>query len=326
MKPHLAASGRGVPFAFWPKLMDSLHWRIFVGSLIARFYATHGIQYLGARFFGVREVLKFRPFALDGKAPYEMHLLTCRKDVLLSVWALASWYGIGGRQDRLCIHEDGGLLPEHAVIFRRMFPGCRIISKSEADEIADERLKRYPRVKAYRKMYKAAMKLLDFAFFSGDEDFLLMDSDVLTLGSMEGIGAYFSGTTNVFMRDFQYALKLNRARFEELSCASVYLPVNTGFGRVRRGTLDLDRVEFILKTAPEILGSSWAEQTLYALLSVKFGVTLLGSEFNVSRGFGLYGLKLKHYAGLAKRLLYVEGLPVVRSGMVGRRISEAHPS
>jgi hypothetical protein len=115
------------------------------------------------------------------------------------------------------------------------------------------------------------------------------------------------------MRDFQYALKLDRSRFEEFSCGSVYLPVNTGFGRVKHGTLDLDRVEFILKTAPEILGSAWAEQTLYALLSVKLGITLLGPEFNVSRGFGLQGIKLKHYAGLAKRLVYVEGLPVARA-------------
>ena len=136
---------------------------------------------------------------------------------------------------------------------------------------------------------------------------------------MEGIEAYFASATNVFMRDFQYALKLDRARFEEFSCASVYLPVNTGFGRVRRGTLDLDRVEFILKTAPEILESAWAEQTLYALLSANYGVTLLGPEFDVSKGFGLQGIKLKHYAGLAKRLLYVEGLPAVREALIARR-------
>ena len=318
MKTQATAETRNGLQSIGYELLDSLKWKTFVSSLIARFYATHGFHYVQEKFFGVRAVLRLEPFALMRDAPLEIHILTCSKDTLLSLWALASWYEIGGRHDRLCIHEDGSLAPEDKKIFFRMFPGCRVITKSEADEAAAEQLRRYPHVRAYREMYKAAMKLLDFAFFSRDEDFLLMDSDVLTLRSVEGIDTYFSSPNNIFMRDFQYALKLDRARFEEFSCAPVYLPVNTGFGRVRRGTLDLDRVEFILRTAPEILGSAWAEQTLYALLSAKFGVTLLGPEFNVSKGFGVQGIKLKHYAGLAKRLLYVEGLPAVRGALMSR--------
>jgi hypothetical protein len=121
------------------------------------------------------------------------------------------------------------------------------------------------------------------------------------------------------MRDFQHALKLDRSRFEEFSCGSVYLPVNTGFGRVKRGTLDLDRVEFILKTAPEILGSPWTEQTLYALLSAPCGVTLLGPQFVVCRGFGLNGTKLKHYVGITRRLAYVEGIPTIQAALGQQR-------
>ena len=142
-----------------------------------------------------------------------------------------------------------------------------------------------------------------------------MDSDVLTLGSMESFGAQLMSDTNVFLTDNQYALALEKAKFEQLGCASMYVPANSGLGRVKRGTLDIDRVEFILKHAPEILESLWTEQTLYALLSVRVGITLLGPEFNVCRGLGLQGIRFKHYAGITKRLAYVEGLPVAAAAL-----------
>jgi hypothetical protein len=292
-----------------------LQWKAFVAYLVARFYATHGIEYLSAKLFGVREVLRFGPFFLDRNAPLELHILTCRKDALLCLWALASWYGIGERQDRLCIHEDGSFLADDCDIFQRMFPGCRIVTRREADDIAAQNLSRFPRTRALRKVRTTAMKLLDFAFFSSNEDFLLMDSDVLTFGSMEGLDCCLRAVSNVFMKDNQYALALDRPTFDRLGCGPVYVPANSGLGRVKYGTLDIDRVEFILKEAPEILESLWTEQTLYALLSVRFGITLFGPEFNVSRGFGLEGIRFKHYAGITKRLAYVEGLPLTASAL-----------
>jgi hypothetical protein len=303
------------PLARWYKRLDMLQWRAFVAFLVARFYATHGIEYLNAKFFGVREVLKFGPFVLNRNAPLELHILTSHGDVMLCLWALASWYGIGRRQDRLCIHEDGSFTTEDHEVFHRMFPGCRIVERRQADETAGRILKNLPRTRTLRRIRRTAMKLLDFAFFSGGEDFLLLDSDVLTLGSLEGLDAYLKTGCNVFMTDNQYALAIERSRFEELQCASMYVPANSGLGRVKRGTLDIDRVEFILDKAPEILESLWTEQTLYALLSARFGIALLGPEFNVSRGFGLQGIRLKHYAGITKRLAYVEALPVAASAL-----------
>jgi hypothetical protein len=299
--------------SFWYELLVDIQWRLFQKYIVARFYLTHGIPYLAAKFFGVHDVLEFGPFFPNSEAPLALHVLTCSDHFLLCLWALASWYGIGKRQDRLCIHEDGTLLREQCEIFSRMFPGCTIVRKTDADEVAARNLHDFPNTVLFRNTHGTAMKLLDFAFFSGDEDYLLMDSDVLTLGSMEGLDTHLSAPRNLFMRDFQYAFKLDKARFEQFSRGSAYLPVNTGFGRVKRGTLDLERVEFILKTAPEIWGSPWTEQTLYALLSDTCGVSLLGPEFVVCRGFAVAGIKLKHYVGITRRLAYVEGMPLIRS-------------
>jgi hypothetical protein len=312
------------PSTVWNDLPYAAHWNFFKNYLLMRFYATCGIKYLTTKLFRTREVLKFGPFSLDDKAPFELHILTSKSDVQLCLWALASWYGLGKRSDRLCIHEDGSISPQDCHVFRRMFPGCRIVTKSEADEVAAQKLNSHPRVKSYRDKFNAAMKLLDFAFFSSTKDFLLMDSDVLTLGSVEGIDGCLAGARNVFMTDIQYALTLSRSRFEELGCGQVFLPVNTGFGKVLGGTLDLDRVDFILERAPEILVSAQAEQTLYALLSAPFGVKLLGPEFNICCGFGVKNTTMKHYVTSTRRLAYVEGIPTVQAGLTLRYGTSSH--
>jgi len=167
------------------------------------------------------------------------------------------------------------------------------------------------------------MKLLDVSFLSECSELLLLDSDVFVFESLDMLDAYFDTSSNVFLRDYQYAFALGAPAFKRFSAAATFLPINTGLGLVKASTLDLDRVEFVLKHAPEILKMpQWSEQTLYALLSSSVGINLLGPSFVVAQGPGAEGLTLKHYVGGVRELAFTEGLPIIRAKLAKQRQSE----
>ncbi len=96
----------------------------------------------------------------------KLHIVTSSDEFVLSLWALASWYLVSGRHDRLCIHDDGTLLDFHCSIFRRLFTGSRSIRRSLADSQLIEVLNGQPLTIAFRVGCLPALKLLDFPALS----------------------------------------------------------------------------------------------------------------------------------------------------------------
>src|SRR6266849_1835838 len=152
--------------------MKTSGWFSFVGSTLHRLRVLSGD--LSQRSNTAEDAMpeNFGQFLPDPKSRLEIHMLTCRNHVTLALWALASWYGIGRRRDRLCIHDDGTLSQGDYRLFTAMFPGCRVVSKKEADEVAAARLHNFPRVRAFRNFTNLSMKLLDVAFLGSAQEFV----------------------------------------------------------------------------------------------------------------------------------------------------------
>jgi len=119
----------------------------------------------------------------------------------------------------------------------------------------------------------------------------------------------------VFLRDYQCALSLSKGVITALSGPSAYLPINTGLGIFTTSCLDLDRIEYLIKTAPKVLCSTWAEQTLYTLLSAPWGVSFFPSDFSVGTDLGIQNVAVKHYVSLVRGYAYTEGIPAVRQNL-----------
>jgi hypothetical protein len=254
-----------------------------------------------------------KPFYLNARTPFEIHMLTSAYDAELATWALLSWYWVGKRQDALCIHDDGSLRPSDKNRFQALFPGCRIVSRGEADTTAQKELKNYPNLLNFRRGNNLSMKLLDFSFYARTRKLILLDSDVFVFGQVNGIEGYERFPWNLFLSDYQFAFNVARERFVDFSAASSYLPINTGFGVIDSTTLDLDLAEKILAHTDCNLQPYWAEQTLYAILSAPFGIELLDDSHVIAREAGLVGVKMKHYVWKNRMLARQEAIPFVRN-------------
>lgn len=285
-------------------------WAVYAAYRNLRFALQHGVNYLFSKANATRQLKRIGCRYLSSRSAFEVHLVTCHRDIPLALWALASWYGVGHRSDPVVIHDDGSLTPPDYESIRAMFPEARIISRSEADDIVATELSRFPAIRTYRALSPLAIKLIDVPLMSACERFILMDSDVFTFSSLSNLETRLPASGNSFLRDYQFALTVGRDVFVRFAAENGYLPINTGFAVIERQTLDPDCLEHALTVCPDIYASpSWAEQTLYALLSSRRGTHFLGPDFVVAQGQCLENVKVKHYVSLCRGFAYVEGVP-----------------
>src|SRR5438132_7025642 len=196
-----------------------IRWRCDRLKWWTNFIAKDGLRYLEARAGAGRGVRALGPYPIDLDGDCEIHILTSRKDFLLALWALASFYKVGNRRNPLCVHDDGSLEPEHYQTLNFMFPGCTIFTSQQADGVIEEHLHGHPRLRQYRRMHPTARKLLDFVICARTSRFLLLDSDVLTFAPLDALDTLSERQENVFMRDYQYAFSLDKTRFERFTTA-----------------------------------------------------------------------------------------------------------
>lgn len=248
---------------------------------------------------------------LKSSSSIEIHILTSNTDAELATWALCSWYGIGRRTDALCIHDDGSLQRWQCNRFRKLFPGCRIIGRRDADKLVYRELSDYPELINFRKMNNLSIKVLDFFFFANTNKFVILDSDILTFSPLNDIDEWLAESGNIFLRDYHKAFSMDVAGFKSLRAARMYKRINTGFGVVDISTLNLARASDAIAAMNCDRHPYWAEQTLYAVLSRSIGVRLLDPEFCVARTTGLAGIKMKHYVWKTRDLAWSEGIPHV---------------
>lgn len=277
-----------------------------------------GWAFVFNRWFGVRSALEFPPWEVDrpGQAP-AIHLLTCRRDLLMALWALRSWYVSTGRRDPLCLHDDGTLADGDMALVARLYPGAHIIPRDEADRRVSMALATYPRLLAWRKGFPLAAKVLDFALFSSGRQMLLFDSDLFFFRKPDSFLAYldqgrvFDG--HVFCRDYQDAYALTRGQVRDTLGTELPVGLNSGFGLARVDAMDWSLLERMLEI-PDTLGVPvWMEQTMWAVLSARRELVMLdANEYQVVRHPGVGDAVMRHYVGDVRLLFYTECVPFLR--------------
>ncbi|MBL8227497.1 MAG: hypothetical protein JNL98_03435 [Bryobacterales bacterium] len=241
----------------------------------------------------------------------EIHVLTSKDDWLNLIWTLKTFYHYSGRRYRLAIHDDGTLPPEAVAHLRRHFPGATLIRRAEADARAAQMLGAWPRCLEFRGRNTLSLKVFDFLASLTTDRMLLLDSDILFFDTPAELlrriedPAYRRNTVNADI-DTAYTVDIETARREY--GIDLIERFNSGLGLIHKASLRLDWIEELL-TYSGIHGHFWRiEQTIFALLSSRYGVELLPETYRVNLGKGLRGLPCRHYVGAIRHLMYAEGM------------------
>jgi hypothetical protein len=200
----------------------------------------------------------------------------------------------------LIVHDDGTLTEEDRTNLSKFTQ--LIISRKDADEIIEQRLKRFPNCLAYRRQHPHGLKLFDITLMS-DSFLAYTDSDIFFQRPFIGL---FKPSRCVFMQEKQNAYTLR-----PWHALRIRVPqgVNTGLILFQTDLFDLYYIESLLSMLQlqQIFERRpyWIEQTIWAALGWRIGCRLLDS-----RQFQIAHPKIKaedaiaiHYVSTYRHLL-----------------------
>lgn len=276
----------------------------------------HRLDYLIPRFSLSKQFSRLAPIITNRVGDIEIHILTSKADWLLAIWSLVSWYVVTGRSDPLVIHDDGTLTRRCYKSLHRLFPNAVIVNREEADRVVYGELSGYSACLEARRNNNMFLKLFDFTMFSSSNVYLSIDSDVLFFNSpdklLDMLSFYpINNGRNCFQRDRDYSYVVSQEQGNELINKPFVPKICAGFGIIHKECIDLYAVESILNKFPALIGHAWGEQTVYALLSSKFGVDLFDSNYRIGLGDDPDKLVLRHYTRPIREHFFVEGIPYV---------------
>lgn len=222
-------------------------------------------------------ILFSRPIRLDDNSGYELHLLTCKRDVLMALWCLKTFYYYSELRMPLFIHDDGTLTEDCVSVFKKHFIGCRVSMKKDADAQMRRHLSKYEYCSKYRfgnyGWSPLAIKLFDFIHYSRTMKILTMDSDVLFLRKPKEIIECIKSGRGFFMNDIWDSYSVPNELIKKLLNIQVRNNVNIGIMGIPAGKIyDLDLIELFLSGAYEkgFGRDLWTDQTAWAVFASKY--------------------------------------------------------
>jgi len=295
-----------------------------LGSLYLRLRQSYasGLRAVYAQRYLLPQIFETPPILSTEDRSCEIHVMTCAKDWIELIWALKSFYYSSRREYALCIHDDGSLGMSRIAELQRHFPKARILERTRADADVLPSLLDFPKCLVLRRTNKLSLKIFDFHHYLRSDRMLLLDSDVLffqkpieLLRRIE-TPAYLRNSVNGDVKSCYTATAETALRFSGVKLVDRF---NSGVGLIHRDSVQLQWIEEFLNF-PHIIGHFWLiEQTIYALLSSRYGCELLPDEYSVHLGVGTRGAPMRHYVGAVRHLLYAEGIPqLLRSRSIDR--------
>lgn len=242
---------------------------------------------------------------------FEIHSLLCHQHVGMAVICLQSLYRYSRGAFRLVLHDDGSLTDSDISTLKDSLPNCRVVGRQDLDELVREALSRYPACRALREDHVMGLKLFDTILDSRSEVYIYVDADVYFLAPWDGLFRLPGLEINaIFMRDSENGYCVGPREYA--SDGEILLPKSTNAGLCcfRRGSYDLDFLEWFLKK-PVITAhrDHWlVEQTAWAAMAYRQGMAIWDSRYVriPDRGPNLGGpIVAAHFAGSARALLSV---------------------
>ncbi|MDJ0705716.1 MAG: hypothetical protein QNJ46_20820, partial [Leptolyngbyaceae cyanobacterium MO_188.B28] len=131
----------------------------------------------------------------------KVHSLVCHKHVDMALACLGSLLRYSAEPLHIYLHDDGSLRIEDKDRLSEGLNNAKIILRSEADELINQRLRNYPNAAKYRYEHALALKLLDIPLLE-ERDIAYCDSDILFFKPFSRLFQLpNSETSSIFMMD-----------------------------------------------------------------------------------------------------------------------------
>lgn len=244
-----------------------------------------------------------------------IHLLTSCHEWREALWAIRSLLFQLGHPLPVVIHDDGSLHVNAINRMKAVLPGLKFIPKAEADIAAEQKLSDFPECRLARRQSVMGIKLFD-PWISGEEDVILIDSDVLWFSRPVELLDWLAGSRkqNLWNGDLASAYSVDPQQIEHFFQVKLQPCINAGIGCIARASFDFTALETFLRHERETRHPWLMEQTSYAYLSSRYGTRLLPKSYAVGTPAGSPGpaeLVAKHYVGSIRSDFYSEGLSYV---------------
>ena len=249
-------------------------------------------------------------------APVPVHFLVSRYDWRMALWMLVSLHETSSLRWSLILHEDGSLEESQFDIFATLFPGVKVIRRTEADLLMKERLADYPRCAEYRSRMPHGLKSFDIPQMAEASRFLMIDPDVMFFDRPGEILNWVGNSDDRscwFNQDFQEPSPIPPEQAEGELGVTLWPRINTGLCMLTRNSVNrLDAMEeWLGHPALQDPKVQWrVEQTLLALSASKAGKGgLLPSTYEVSPNKHRQSDSIaRHYVGCVRDRFVGEGV------------------
>lgn len=240
--------------------------------------------------------------------PIQAHYLTGRSFFSVTAMAYASFAHYAGDLVTPVFFTDGTLDEALAARFRRLFPGCKVVTEEENRERIEKYLpaSRYPSIRKCRELIPITCKLFDI--HAGNTGWkIYLDSDTAFFRRPEYLVQWAAAPHSCHLMDIYDAYGCDPEQISCLLGCLVRRRVNAGLVALRSESIDFDLLE---RWTAKLLewGPSWfTEQCLTAML-----MTILDGEVTPPDYIVVPDEKesrapkgtFHHYAGPSRPLLY----------------------
>ena len=206
-----------------------------------------------------------------------VYTLLCERDVSMALITLPKLLTFLHKQQHLTIIDDGSLTGEAISKLENLSGNIRISRRIEREQLILDALKNYPNCRKFRKEFPFALKLLDIPLLAAKDStrFTYTDSDIIYLKNCE---AYFDRDSNTFLRTDAIKLSVRLRKVFTKYRWRIPYKFNAGYFSFDTSNYDLDFIEFFTGL-PDVRNCSWLiEQTCWALLFGRSGVSVCPSE------------------------------------------------
>jgi len=234
-----------------------------------------------------------------------VHILISSKSWKLGVIAISSLEFFSKRKWNVFFHDDGTLSDEIKKNIILKMPGSNLISRKDADERLSAVLSFYPACKRNRLRHNLFLKFFDPFFYSPEEKYLILDSDLFFYRFPKSIVEWIDSKQEAFLYNLDptelYAIpsKLIEKKLQ----INMWEKFNSGLVCVPKNGISMQLSEKLLETFESNANHpQFFEQTLYALNASVFNKGgALPSQYEISWNiFRNFNSVCRHYVGGAK--------------------------
>ena len=177
-----------------------------------------------------KKILYSKPIVCDKDSKIELHILTCKEDLLNTLWSLKTFYYYSELRPRLIIHDDGTLTNNEINIYFKHFVNHKLIKRKEADIALRKYLRNYKFSQKYRfdnhKVH--SIKLLDSLLCSETKQIMIHDSDILFFKKPSQIISCIKNKRGFFMSDYKNSYSLSMNHLNNLFNMKLRNNINSG--------------------------------------------------------------------------------------------------